>query len=72
MTELQSRELEEGAHLREATVDEHVVEVSNGRLERVTKDDGEIYFRLPESADQIDRGGGFPRVWRPASSPATG
>ncbi|TYT61722.1 hypothetical protein [Natrialba swarupiae] len=56
VTELQSRELEKGAHLREETVDEHDVEVPDGRLERLTKDDGETYFRLPESADPLDRG----------------
>ncbi len=56
VTELQSRELEKGAHLREDTVDAHVVEVPNGRLERLTKDDGETYFRLPESSDPLDRG----------------
>ncbi|MWV40066.1 hypothetical protein [Natrialba sp. INN-245] len=56
VAELQSRELEKGAHLREETVDEHVVEVPDGRLERVTKDDGKTYFRLPESADPLDRG----------------
>ncbi|OIB58839.1 hypothetical protein [Natrialba sp. SSL1] len=56
VTELQSRELEKGAHLREETVDEHAVDVPNGRLERLTKDDGKTYFRLPESADPLDRG----------------
>ncbi len=56
VTELQSRELEKGAHLRAKAVDEHAVDVPNGRLERLTKDDGETYFRLPESADPLDRG----------------
>ncbi len=56
VTELQSRELEKGAHLREDAVDEHAVDVPNGRLERLTKDDGETYYRLPESADPLDRG----------------
>ncbi|MDJ1434223.1 hypothetical protein [Halostagnicola sp. A-GB9-2] len=56
VTELQSRELEKGAHLREDAVDEHAVDVPNGRIERLTKDDGETYYRLPESADPLDRG----------------
>ncbi len=56
VTELQSRELEKGAHLREDAVDEHAVDVPNGRLERLTKDDGQQYFRLAESADPLDRG----------------
>ncbi len=56
VTVLQSRELEKGTHLREEIVDAHVVEVPDGRLERVTKDDVETYFRLPRSADLLDRG----------------
>jgi len=49
-------ELEKGAHLREETVDEHAVDVADGRLERITKDDGQQYFRLPEQADPLKRG----------------
>ncbi len=56
VTELQSRELEKGAHLREETVDEHAVDVADGRLERITKDNGRQYFRLPEQADPLERG----------------
>ncbi|OIB58112.1 hypothetical protein [Natrialba sp. SSL1] len=56
ITELQSRELEKGAHLREETVDTHAVDVPDGRLERLTKEDGETYFRLPESSDPLGRG----------------
>ncbi|NGM71419.1 hypothetical protein G6M89_20890 [Natronolimnobius sp. AArcel1] len=56
VTELQSRELEKGAHLRTETVDEHAVDVADGRLEQITKDDGKQYFRLPEQADPLDRG----------------
>ncbi|MDQ2052053.1 hypothetical protein RBH26_16370 [Natronolimnohabitans sp. A-GB9] len=57
VTELQSRELEKGAHLRTETVDEHAVTVANGRLERIEKDDGDAYYRLPEHADPLERGG---------------
>ncbi|TYT60990.1 hypothetical protein [Natrialba swarupiae] len=52
MIELQSRELEKGAHLREETVDEHVVDVPDGRLERITKDDGKQTLSL--KPDVID------------------
>ncbi len=55
VTELQSRELEKGAHLREDAVDEHAVDVPDGRLERLTKDDGETYYRVPESSDPLGR-----------------
>jgi len=34
-------ELEKGAHLHKETVDEHAVDVADGRLERITKDDGQ-------------------------------
>ena len=54
--ELQARELEKGAHLRTETVDQHDLSVAGDRLERITKDDGRSYFRLPESADPLDRG----------------
>jgi hypothetical protein len=54
--ELQSRELEKGAHLRTDTVDEHELEVRHDYLERVTRDDGGTYYRLPESADPLDDG----------------
>ncbi|MWV39503.1 hypothetical protein [Natrialba sp. INN-245] len=57
IAELQSRELEKGAHLRADTVDEHAIDVADGRLERITKDDGNAYYRLPESADPLERGG---------------
>ncbi|SDD45870.1 hypothetical protein SAMN05192552_102413 [Natrinema hispanicum] len=55
--ELQARELEKGAHLLEDHVDEGEIDVVDGRLERIHKDDGESYFRLPESDDPLDRGG---------------
>jgi len=55
--ELQARELEKGAHLLEDHVDEGEIDVVDGRLERIRKDDGESYFRLPESNDPLERGG---------------
>ncbi|ELY40684.1 hypothetical protein [Natronorubrum sulfidifaciens] len=55
--ELQARELEKGAHLLEEHVDEDEIDVVDGRLERIRKDDGERYFRLPESDDPLERGG---------------
>jgi len=58
VSELQSRELEKGAHLLEGNVDEAGIDVADGRLERITKDDGRSYFRLPESDDPLERGGG--------------
>lgn len=56
IAELQSRELEKGAHLREAMVDEHTVDVPDGRLERLTKADGTQYYRLPDQTDPLERG----------------
>ncbi|WP_076610505.1 hypothetical protein [Natronorubrum thiooxidans] len=44
--ELQARELEKGAHLLEEHIDESEIDVVDGRLERIRKDDGERYFRL--------------------------
>ncbi|MHC3439806.1 hypothetical protein ACYJ1Y_17370 [Natrialbaceae archaeon A-gly3] len=55
--ELQARELEKGAHLRTDTVDETELEVDGGTLERITKADGHTYYRLPEQADPLARGG---------------
>jgi len=55
--ELQARELEKGAHLLEDHVDEGEIDVVDGRLERIQKDDGQRYFRLPESDDPLERGG---------------
>ncbi|QRV17595.1 hypothetical protein JMJ58_21690 (plasmid) [Haloterrigena salifodinae] len=57
VTELQSRELEKGAHLETNNVDECAVTVADGRLERIEKDDGTAYYRLPEHADPLERGG---------------
>jgi len=55
--ELQARELEKGAHLLEEHIDNGEIDVVDGRLERIHKDDGERYFRLPESDDPLERGG---------------
>ncbi|WP_255192430.1 hypothetical protein [Natronobeatus ordinarius] len=55
--ELQARELEKGAHLREPNVDAHEIDVDGGRLEQLTKADGHTYYRLPEQADPLERGG---------------
>ncbi len=57
IAELQSRELEKGAHLRTDHVDIGTIEVPDDRLERITKDDGCRYVRVPESDDPLDRGG---------------
>ncbi|RQG95757.1 hypothetical protein [Natrarchaeobius oligotrophus] len=54
--ELQSRELEKGAHLRESNVDEAAVTVPDDRIERIVKTD-DAYYRLPEQADPLERGG---------------
>ncbi|MCU4742214.1 hypothetical protein [Natronoglomus mannanivorans] len=55
--ELQARELEKGAHLLERNVDHCELEVDGGHLEKIEKDDGETYFRLPDSDDPLGRGG---------------
>ena len=55
--ELQARELEKGAHLLEEHIDNGEIDIVDGRLERICKDDGESYFRLPESDDPLERGG---------------
>ncbi|WP_137291519.1 hypothetical protein [Natronorubrum halophilum] len=57
IAELQSRELEKGAHLRAERVDVRAVTVPDGRLERIEKAGGTTYYRLPESADPLERGG---------------
>ncbi|THE64751.1 hypothetical protein D8Y22_11200 [Salinadaptatus halalkaliphilus] len=55
--ELQAREIEKGAHLLETNVDDCDLDVSDDRLERIRKDDGRAYYRLPEHSDPLDRGG---------------
>ncbi len=53
--ELQARELEKGAHLQTENVDRCELEVTTNHLEKITKDDGRTYYRLPESADPLER-----------------
>ena len=53
--ELQTRELEKGAHLETATVDPAEIDAPNGRLEKLTKDDGRTYYRLPDRDDPLHR-----------------
>jgi len=60
--ELQARELEKGAHLLTETVDHCEVDVDGDRLERIAKDDGQTYYRLPESDDPLERGGSVARA----------
>ncbi|QFU82310.1 hypothetical protein [Natronorubrum aibiense] len=55
LEELQARELEKGAHLRAEHIDEHAINVPDGRLEKITKDDGHAYYRLPDQDDPLDR-----------------
>ncbi|OVE83130.1 hypothetical protein [Natronolimnobius baerhuensis] len=55
LAELQSRELEKGAHLRTTHVDEHELEITGDLLERITKADDRTYYRLPEQADPLER-----------------
>jgi len=55
--ELQARELEKGAHLERENVDAQTIDVHDGHLEKITKDDGKQYFRLPNGEDPLDRGG---------------
>ncbi len=57
IAELQSRELEKGAHLRTAHVDPHAVTVAGDQLEKITRDDGHHYYRVPDSAEPLDRDG---------------
>jgi DNA repair exonuclease SbcCD ATPase subunit len=56
--ELQSRELEKGAHLQAENVEpmDDVHDVDGGRLERFEKSDG-VYMRLPGADDALERGG---------------
>ncbi|WP_207591639.1 hypothetical protein [Halomontanus rarus] len=54
--ELQARELEKGAHLREENVDRHDLELDGGRLEKIRKDDDRRYYRLPDADDPLQRG----------------
>lgn len=55
--ELQAREFEKGAHLLAENVEEDRISVMGSKLERITKDDGKTYFRLPGEEDALGRGG---------------
>lgn len=64
LKELQGRELEKGAHLLEENIPkgdkgegEYSVNVVDGRLEKISKEDGETYLRMPKSEDPVGRGG---------------
>ncbi|WP_338007575.1 hypothetical protein [Natronoglomus mannanivorans] len=54
--ELQSRELEKGAHLLADNVDPHELDLADTHLERIHKDDDRTYYRLPETDDPLQRG----------------
>ena len=55
--ELQAREFEKGAHLLADNIDKERITVDGNKLERITKDDGKTYFRLPGEDDALGRGG---------------
>ncbi|UTF55433.1 hypothetical protein [Natronosalvus rutilus] len=55
--ELQARELEKGAHLRDELVDPEDINVVGDYLERFTKESGQTYVRLPDHDDPLKRGG---------------
>ncbi len=57
LNELMARELEKGAHLPEEIVIEFDLPIKEGRLEKISKEDGETYLRMPESEDPVGRGG---------------
>ncbi|WP_254531319.1 hypothetical protein [Natrinema gelatinilyticum] len=56
IAELQTRELEKGAHLLADHVDPDSLADGVERLERFTKED-DTYMRIPDSEDPLDRGG---------------
>jgi len=51
--ELQSRELEKGAHLLVENIDPDMIAVPEGRLEKITKADGAQYYRIPGADDLV-------------------
>ncbi|QCC57339.1 hypothetical protein [Natrinema thermotolerans] len=63
--ELQARELEKGAHLLEENIPRgssseeaaYSVDVADGRLEKIQKENDETYLRMPETDDPLGRGG---------------
>ncbi|WP_218927283.1 hypothetical protein [Halosimplex rubrum] len=58
--ELQSRELEKGAHLRwehvKPILEDDLLDLHEDAVERISKDDGK-YIRLPAESDPLDRDG---------------
>lgn len=61
ISELQSRELEKGAHLLWTNIERNVeaenIDIDGDQIERITKDDGRTYGRLPGEEDCLMRGG---------------
>lgn len=59
ISELQSRELEKGAHLKQENIHglKPRLDVAEDRLERFEGDDGGTWFRLPGTADPLERSG---------------
>jgi len=55
--EVQSRELEKGAHLDDDNIIPEKLDVEDGCIERFPGDDGTKYVRLPESSDPLERSG---------------
>lgn len=55
LEELQARELEKGAHLLETNVDSHGIDVDGNMLEKIRKDDDQLYYRLSDSEDPLHR-----------------
>lgn len=51
--ELQTRELEKGAHLREENVQPTDLQTSTKHVECITKDNGEAYVRIPGNEDPV-------------------
>lgn len=59
LAELQSRELEKGAHLKYENVERRTedLEVSAEKLQRFENEDGETYVRIGSSQDPLERSG---------------
>lgn len=55
ITELQNRELEKGAHLREENIAEEDIDVDAGEIERFLKD-GDYYYRTIGADDPLENG----------------
>ncbi len=58
---------EKGAHLLADNVGEERITVEGNTLERITKDDGNTYFRLPGENDALGRGGAVAHLTRPTA-----